>query len=223
MNPEIAPFLQSVSEELTPAAGDVVSRIRRSLVALHPSGSRRRRPPGMGAGIVWDGAGRSGTYILTNRHVTMDSKQLTVSLDEGVEAQARVLAEDAEIDLALLHMDLNGLPPAAVADSRRLRIGQLVLAVGHPWGQRAFVTAGVFSGRVQAHTQGPRGQVELIRSDARLAPGNSGGPLINAAGEVIGINTMIIGGDQGIAIPSQLAAEFVAAALAQQPQEVQAG
>jgi serine protease Do len=95
-------------------------------------------------------------------------------------------------------------------------VGQYVLAIGHPWGQRGVVTAGLISGLSKAHTRGPRGEIEIIRSDARLAPGNSGGPLVNAWGAVIGINTLIVGGDQGIALPSHTADEFVNRALSRQ-------
>ena len=105
------------------------------------------------------------------------------------------------------------LPSIHVADSPRLRVGELILAVGHPWGQRRTVTAGMVSAISKVRTTGPRHEIEIIRSDAALAPGNSGGPLVNAGGEMVGINTMIMGGDQAIAIPSHLAQEFVERAL----------
>jgi serine protease Do len=85
--------------------------------------------------------------------------------------------------------------------------------VGHPWGQRGFVTGGIISSLGEAPTRGPRRSVPIIRSDVTLAPGNSGGPLANAAGGVIGINTLVIGGDLGVAIPSHLVEAFVAQAL----------
>ncbi len=110
-------------------------------------------------------------------------------------------------------MEADDLPPALIADSRSLRVGQMVLAVGHPWGQRGVVTAGIISGLSSAQTNGPRRSVPVIRSDVTLAPGNSGGPMVNAVGGVVGINTMIIGGDLGVAIPSQLVSAFVAQAL----------
>jgi serine protease Do len=123
------------------------------------------------------------------------------------------VAQDPEIDLALLQVGKSDLPPAQVADSRRLSVGQVVLAVGHPWGQRGFVTSGIISSLGKAATRGPRRSVPIIRSDATLAPGNSGGPLANATGGVIGINTLVVGGDLGVAIPSHLVEAFVAQAL----------
>jgi serine protease Do len=88
--------------------------------------------------------------------------------------------------------------------------------VGHPWGQRGAVTAGLISGLSKARRRGRGGEIEIIRSDARLAPGNTGGPLGDASGAVVGINTMIVGGDQGIAIPSHVACAFVEQAVKDQ-------
>jgi serine protease Do len=95
-----------------------------------------------------------------------------------------------------------------IADSRALKVGQLVFAVGHPWGQPGVVTLGIVSALYNATTQKGT-QVPIIRSDSLLAPGNSGGPLVNAVGGVVGINTMIVGGDQGVSLPSHLAQIFV--------------
>jgi serine protease Do len=119
------------------------------------------------------------------------------------------------VDLALLRVNAQDLPAAAIGDSTRLRVGELVAAFGHPWGQRNAASFGIVSHLGTASTRGERGVVPVIRTDARLAPGNSGGPLLNAAGEVVGINTMIVGGDQGIAIPSAVALDFVSKALAE--------
>lgn len=203
-------------EPLTGAADALVRQVQRSLAVLH-NGQH-----GIGAGIVWASDNR-GAYVLTNHHVVahgrarggahgrMPEGTLRAALADEQEYPARLLAQDEEIDLALLHIEAPGAPAAPIGASRDLRIGQLVMAVGHPWGQRGVVTLGLVSGLLKAHTQGPRGNVDVIRSDARLAPGNSGGPLVNAAGEVVGINTMIVGGDQGIALAAHVAAEFVAA------------
>jgi serine protease Do len=188
---------------LTDAADEVLRRVQRCLVVLH-NGHH-----GVGAGVVWGRNGNSGTYVLTNNHVVSHGRHLRAALEDGTEIPARLVATDEEIDLALLQIESNDLPAAMIADSRSLRVGQLVLAVGHPWGQRGAVTAGLISGLSKAQTRGSRGEVEIIRSDVRLAPGNSGGPLVDANGAVVGINTMIVGGDQGIAIPSHLAQGFV--------------
>ena len=193
----------SLPGALTDAAEEVVRRVQRSLVVLH-NGRQ-----GVGAGVIWGRSGNAGAYILTNYHVVAHGRQLRVALEDGSEIPTRLVATDEEIDLALLQIETGNLPPAMVADSRNLRIGQLVLAVGHPWGQRGAVTAGLISGLSKAQTRGKRGEVEIIRSDVHLAPGNSGGPLVNASGTVVGINTMVVGGDQGIAIPSHVAQTFV--------------
>jgi serine protease Do len=102
---------------------------------------------------------------------------------------------------------------APIADSRALRVGEIALAIGHPWGQLAAVAAGIVSSLGNVPVHGRRGQVDIIRTDVGLAPGNSGGPLMNASGGVIGINTMIVGGDLGVAIPSHVVDTFVVETL----------
>jgi len=193
---------QALSAALTQELSEVNSRLQRSVVVVH-NGQR-----GAGAGVVW----RTGGYIVTNHHVIAHGK-IRVSLADGGELPARLIAKDPEIDLALLQVEKSDLPPALLADSRGLKVGQVVLAVGHPWGQRGFVTGGVISSLGSAATRGPRKSVPIIRSDVTLAPGNSGGPLANAHGGVIGINTMVVGGDLGVAIPSHIVEAFVAQAL----------
>jgi serine protease Do len=197
----------ALTDAVADAAEEVVQRVQRSLVVLH-NGRH-----GVGAGVIWGLSGDLGAYILTNNHVVAHGRQVRAALENGIEIPTRLVATDEEIDLALLQVEASGLPPAMIADSRALRVGQLVLAIGHPWGQRGAVTAGLISGLSKAQTRGRRGEVEIIRSDVRLAPGNSGGPLVNASGAVVGINTMIVGGDQGIAIPSHVAGAFVEQAM----------
>ena len=194
--------LQSLSEALTRELSNVNNRLQRSVVVVH-NGQR-----GAGAGVVW----REGGYIVTNHHVIAHGK-LRVSQAGGSEFPARLVAQDPEIDLALLQVEKSDLPAVLIADSRGLKVGQVVLAVGHPWGQRGFVTSGIISSLGEAATRGPRQSVPIIRSDVTLAPGNSGGPLANAAGGVIGINTLVVGGDLGVAIPSHIVEAFVAQAL----------
>jgi serine protease Do len=187
-----------ISEEITRSLSEVVETVRRSLVIVH---SDRH---GFGAGVIW----RKSGIILTNAHVVISSA-LRVSLSDGREYPAQVLRREPEIDLAVLKIEAEDLTAAPVAGRGDIRIGELVLAVGHPWGQPGFVTLGALAALGMARTQGPRGMVPILRTDAQLAPGNSGGPLVNAAGKVIGINTLILGGDQGIAIPATLAEQFV--------------
>jgi serine protease Do len=183
---------------LSEAMNSVAEAVQRSLVIVQ--GHRF----GSGAGVIW----RKNGLILTNNHV-VNSQTPRVILPDGREYRARILARDPEIDLAVLSIEANELTAARISDSRRLRVGQLILAVGHPWGQRGYVTAGVISALIEAETRGGR-QVQVIRTDAALAPGNSGGPLVDAAGGVLGINTLIVGGDQSVALPSHLAEAFVA-------------
>jgi serine protease Do len=121
-----------------------------------------------------------------------------------------LIARDPDVDLALLSIDATGLTqlkPAPVSP----RVGEMVFAFGHPWGQRNTVTRGIVSALVSA--QNRRGDtLPIVRSDAPLAPGNSGGPLVNAKGEVVGINAMIVGGDQSVSTAS-VATDFVTKAI----------
>lgn len=176
----------------------VVSTVRPSLVAVFA------KRFGAGSGILWSSDG----LVLTNRHVLGRQTPRVLLADER-QFNAEVLATDEEVDLALLRIEANGLPAASFGDSTQLRIGELVFTLGHPWGQRNASSMGIVSHLGSAQTRGRRGLIPVIHTDAQLAPGNSGGPLLNAAGEVVGINTMIVGGNQGIAIPSSVVLDFV--------------
>ncbi|MGH2581990.1 MAG: S1C family serine protease [Anaerolineales bacterium] len=178
--------------------GSAVATARPSVVAVF--GKRF----GAGAGILWSTDG----LVLTNRHVVGHREPKVLLADER-SFDAEIAALDEEIDLALLKISAENLPAARIGDSTQLRIGELLFTLGHPWGQRNAASFGVVSRLDNARTRGRRGLIPIIRTDARLAPGNSGGPLLNASGEVVGINTMIVGGDQGVAIPSAVAVDFV--------------
>lgn len=183
-------------DTLSGAAERVVARLHRSLVTVQTAGA------GAGAGIVW----AEGGLIVTNNHVAPRDRAEVVT-DDGACHAGIVVARDPAWDLAALRIEAQ--PPAAtIGDSSHLRVGQLVLAVGHPWGQRGTVTAGV----IMSAGSGKGGPgvplAESIRATVRLAPGNSGGPLADAAGQVIGVNTMIAGG-VAIAIPSKVVTRFV--------------
>lgn len=167
----------------------------------------RGRKDSAGAGIVW----RKDGVILTNSHV-VNGQAPIVQLSDGRQLPAEILARDPEIDLALLKVDASDLEAARPALSTPVRTGELVFAIGHPWGQRNFVTAGVVSAQGELETRSGR-RVAFLRTDARLAPGNSGGPLVNASGEIVGINTLIFGGDQGLAIQVQVAGQFAGQVL----------
>jgi len=151
---------------------------------------------GLGSGIVISPDG----LVLTNSHVVGSSRQIRLQDIEGVVTDARVLGVDPDTDLALLRADgVRDLHYASLGNSRNLRRGQLVVAIGNPLGFESTVTAGVVSalGRSIRSVSG-RTIEDVIQTDAALNPGNSGGPLVSSAGEVIGINTAIISGAQGI-------------------------
>ena len=188
----------SFGDDLNVAFADTVAAVQRSLVIVQ--GHRH----GFGAGVIW----RNDGMILTNAHV-VNQHTPRIVLQDGREFSARVIRHEPEIDLALLKIAAEDLTAVQVAAQSEMRIGELVFAVGHPWGQRGFITLGVLGAFGLAQTRGPRRMVPILRTDAQLAPGNSGGPLVNAAGKVIGLNTLILGGDQGIAIPAYLAEQFV--------------
>jgi serine protease Do len=177
------------------ALDELFARVR-PLLAVVQDGRR-----GAGAGIlIGDG------LVLTTRHVVARGRSVTVTLDDGSSHQAQVLAHDPDVDLALLRIPAIGHPSAVFA-SQPPRPGQMVFAFGHPWGQRNVLTGGVLSAVTSARTR--RGEIPVLRSDVRLAPGNSGGPLLNAAGEVLGLNAMIFGGDQSITIPVSVIRGFL--------------
>jgi len=197
---------EQLSASLTGALDELVRGVRPSLVV---GGDRF----GAGAGIVWDAQG----LILTNSHV-VNGRTPVVMLHDDREFEARLVGRDAEIDLALMEINARDLPAARVAESEP-RVGEMVFAFGHPWGQREYVSSGIVSAVSTAQTRGARGSIPVIRSDAPLAPGNSGGPLVNGSGEVVGINAMIVGGDQSISIPASVARQFVRKALSERPRQ----
>jgi serine protease Do len=201
----------TLASSLAEAIAEILQRLERSLVVLNNSHH------GEGAGVIWRRDREGNGLILTNDHIVAHGHSLHATLQDGDVLPAQVLTRAPEIDLALLRIEAKNLSTALIADSRNLRVGQLVFAVGHPWGQRNYVTAGLISSLAKMQVRERRGEIEIIRSDARLAPGNSGGPLVNASGAVVGINTMIVGGDQGIALPSHVASTFVEEAVNQKP------
>ena len=169
---------------------DTFNRVQPGIVQVHTEGR------GAGTGVVWNTSG----HIITNHHVVArDNAQVRVLLADGRMLDAKVLKSNPQLDLALLKVTADNLQPLTVADSSKLRIGEWLFAIGHPWGQRWVVTAGIMSG-ITVPANNPA--IKYIKSDVRLAPGNSGGPLLNADGEVVGINAMIFGGDLSVSIPS---------------------
>jgi len=170
---------------------------------------QRRMESSLGSAVIMSSEG----YLLTNNHVTANAEQIVVALKDGRETLARVIGSDPETDLAVLKIDLADLPVITVGHSDRIRVGDVTLAIGNPFGVGQTVTMGIISatGRNQL---GLNTYEDFIQTDAAINRGNSGGALVDAGGNLIGINTAIIsesGGSQGIgfAIPVKLALEVM--------------
>lgn len=183
VNPEASPSIS-----IGYSVGSIADWLRSITVCLHgPRGTR-------GSGVIW----RTG-LVITNAHVAM-GKTHQVEFFDGRKVPGILLARDPAVDLAAVAIDIAGRPAASVRSARELRVGEMVFAVGNPWDGEGAVSAGIVHRTV--------GTQPVIFADLRLAPGNSGGPLADAHGNVVGINSAIIGG-LGCAVTSDAVKEFL--------------
>ena len=219
---ELEPLAVSDGEALDAYSRAVVGAVEKvgpavvhlEVTGVAPSNRRGRAPAettGTGSGFFFTPDG----FLLTNSHVVHGAREVRATFVDGATYVAYPVGDDPSTDLAVLKVDRAAPAFAALGDSARIRQGQLVVAIGNPLGFQATVTAGVVSalGRTM-RSQSGRLIDGVIQTDAALNPGNSGGPLVNARAEVVGVNTAIIAGAQGIcfAIPANTA-EFVASRL----------
>lgn len=220
----------TLAAALSDSLAETATRVRASVVQV------RAGRNGVGSGVVWsvgqaDASGEAEATVITNAHVVRATREatFTLRLADGREIQATLVAIDPGHDLASLRTKASGLQAAAIGDSSALRVGELVIAVGNPFGREGAVTSGIVAARAPAdpdldvepaeeeerpdRSRYGRGRwrlpgVDLIQADISLYPGNSGGPLADARGRVIGINAMV-GGGLAFAIPSRTVQNFL--------------
>ena len=212
--PSLAPMLDQVTPSVVNIATYTRVEVRNPLLEdpffrrffdLPDPRRQYRRTQSAGSGVIVDG---EHGYIVTNNHVVSRADEINVTLDDGRTLPATLVGADAQVDLAVLQVDLDSLAPIRLGNSSELRVGDFVIAIGNPFGLSQTVTSGIVSALGRTGL-GLEGYEDYIQTDASINPGNSGGALVNLRGELVGINTAIIapgGGNVGIgfAIPSNL-------------------
>jgi serine protease Do len=203
-------FMNGLAERMKPALVQV--RVRRVVDPPDPHEQQPPRTPGHPPVPPEEGRRASGSgfiirqdgYLVTNAHVVDDAEQIQIKLFDGRRFTGRLVGLDTRVDLALVKINATGLPVASLGDSNRLRVGEFVMALGHPFGLEQTVSFGIVS-RKGAPLEVAAPGFDFIQTDAAVNPGNSGGPLVNMAGEVMGINSMAArNGTIGFAIPVNL-------------------
>ncbi|MEM1321937.1 MAG: trypsin-like peptidase domain-containing protein [Bacteroidota bacterium] len=209
--PKDGPLLDAYSQTVVRVANQVSQAVVQ-IKAERKEGRRRRRRPSdaykSGSGFIISSDG----FIVTNSHVISEAKKIEVVLQDGRKLQARLVGDDPPTDIAVLQIDADNLTAISFGNSDDLQVGQLAVAVGNPFGFQYSLTAGVVSALGRSlRSESGRLIDDVIQTDAALNPGNSGGPLVDSSGKVIGVNTAVILPAQGLcfAVASNLAAYVV--------------